>query len=436
TTKDNPVQDEKLVEKKKMEKEVWATKKGELTKVAISNLRWENPEAWEGTEAKLIAETTLKNGVAVKVKLLVNGKEIFTGGGNVASGKLSFSWTVCECGIGEGAGVPEQVTVSAQAEADGKIFAAIGDLTARFLVSTDWENFSQDYKWGAFAVHSEFRQRFHAHAVEVEVESKVVKAWGGYLVKMTRAGISDKIDGCGFAGYRFGRVSGVGSLPNEYFDGEKWKKMPRGFVPQDGEYNAKAFVPLESNPVMEFFVGRKYGMEGHEEFVWPDTFADYSYDAPKYTKKRASWIKDTKTRWSGKFKLRSKGCVGQHKGAGGGHPVRLDFSMSLKERFEPHVIGLCPGNLRSNARCFFYGESRIAMAAHEVGHLVGLPDEYVGGAVDPTINGDGAVAGIDATTLMGQSLGNVKKRHFVNFAEMANRIAKKKTKTATDFVAS
>ena len=69
------------------------------------------------------------------------------------------------------------------------------------------------------------------------------------------------------------------------------------------------------------------------------------------------------------------------------------------------------------------------MAGHEVGHLVGLPDEYPGGAVDTAATGDGLKAGIDSTTLMGGDMltdatRKIKKRHYGNFLEMAKRIFK------------
>jgi hypothetical protein len=81
-------------------------------------------------------------------------------------------------------------------------------------------------------------------------------------------------------------------------------------------------------------------------------------------------------------------------------------------------------------RKMFYGEPRIAMGAHEVGHLLGQPDEYPGGAVDTAVNGDGTVDGIDGTTLMGsflndESKNQIKKRHYSNFSPMAELLMEK-----------
>ena len=54
------------------------------------------------------------------------------------------------------------------------------------------------------------------------------------------------------------------------------------------------------------------------------------------------------------------------------------------------------------------------------------PDEYVNGAVDTSLNDDGAVNGIDADSIMGQNLTKVKTRHYHGFVEMNKRIIKTK----------
>jgi hypothetical protein len=60
----------------------------------------------------------------------------------------------------------------------------------------------------------------------------------------------------------------------------------------------------------------------------------------------------------------------------------------------------------------FLGEPRLAVAAHEFGHHLANPDEYNGAKVDTSLNEDGAVNGIDPSSIMGAGLGAVKKRHF------------------------
>ena len=60
------------------------------------------------------------------------------------------------------------------------------------------------------------------------------------------------------------------------------------------------------------------------------------------------------------------------------------------------------------------------------------PDEYAGGAVDTSINGDGAVNGIDADSIMGQNLTKTKRRHYGPFGKLTAKLYKKKSgKTVT-----
>ncbi|MBC8070994.1 MAG: hypothetical protein IAG13_21900, partial [Deltaproteobacteria bacterium] len=76
------------------------------------------------------------------------------------------------------------------------------------------------------------------------------------------------------------------------------------------------------------------------------------------------------------------------------------------------LLIIADGNIRSNDSLFFLGEPRLDMAAHEFGHHMGNPDEYAGAVLDTSLNTDGAVAGIDANSIMGQNLSTVKKRHY------------------------
>ena len=99
------------------------------------------------------------------------------------------------------------------------------------------------------------------------------------------------------------------------------------------------------------------------------------------------------------------------------------------------VVLVAPENMRSNAVLWFMGDSRISVAAHETGHIMDNPDEYVGGAVDTSLNGDGAVNGIDANSIMGQNLAGVKLRHYHAFAATAAKLLNGKYSTTETYPA-
>jgi hypothetical protein len=74
-------------------------------------------------------------------------------------------------------------------------------------------------------------------------------------------------------------------------------------------------------------------------------------------------------------------------------------------------IVLAPNNGRSEANVWSLADTSM-MPSHEFGHHLGNPDEYAGANVDTSLNGDGAVNGIDANSIMGQNMTTVKVRHY------------------------
>jgi hypothetical protein len=391
-----------------------------------TKVRFEKPEGWIGAPVKVLADTDLEDGQEVHLRISIGDKTAVQVKAKAAGGKLEHVWTPCLCGIKEGKEEKLPESVSAQAELSyGKEKAvAAKPYTLKMVREADWETFSKDFSWNGFDVHSEYRLKLEGQSCKVNVKEKVVKAWGGYWVDMSRAGITGKAGGIPWDNYRWGRVDGKGMAPNQYYDGTQWKKMPAGFVPADGEYSALGFEKK----------GDKFVQVGGTA-EWPEKFKDYDYD--KYKDKRSRWIKDTHTRWSDKFKLRPASCSKGKDESGCGYGLDLTLELEKVETSGEHTIALCQGSWRSNAAVFFYGEGRIAMAAHEVGHLVGMPDEYAGGAIDTTQpDGDGLKGGIDDDSLMGANLTQVKKRHYATFSETAKRIWKGKTGAELEFSAA
>ena len=97
-------------------------------------------------------------------------------------------------------------------------------------------------------------------------------------------------------------------------------------------------------------------------------------------------------------------------------------TLTTVTRYNNDVILVGPGDYRSNASTFFMGDTRDGLAPHEIGHLMDNPDEYEHGAIDTSLNEDGATAGIDPDCIMGQNLTSVKKRHYHAFGIMLQRI--------------
>lgn len=210
-------------------------------------------------------------------------------------------------------------------------------------------------------------------------------------------------------------------VPAEYYDGSAWVALPAGFTPGATHYQAIGFYKSGSSFVSPSAPGGS----------WPETFADYNFNKSPYSTAREKWRKQIHSKWSGKFWLRRVGCVSDKSVACCRYGVDVRATFKEVKAHGSHVVILAPGNLRSNAALWFMGDTSN-VAAHETGHHMDNPDEYTGGAVDTSLSGDGAVAGIDSDSIMGQNLTKTKRRHYRSFAEMNGKLYKAKSgRTAT-----
>jgi hypothetical protein len=372
----------------------------------------------------VLADTGLADDKETTLKLTIGHKVVAEAKVKAKAGKLEYDYKSCLCGIDAKENkLPESVPVTAEFGLDGNKATSAKTFKLKVVKDADWEDFTKDYSWNNYTVHAVFRQKFDGLKCKIEVKEEVLKAWGGYRVKMTAVpGITGTAGGCPYAGYRWGRVHGAGMVPNKYHDGTAWQDMPGGWVPPDGQYTAIGIIKSG---------GKFIPVKGTGE--WPEAFTDYDYHT--HGNKRTSWINDTHTRFTHKFKLRPKTCPKAADKDGCGYSVELSLELKKVDAPTTYAISLVPGYGRSNAAIFFYGETRVAVAAHETGHLVGLPDEYANGATDTAQpDGDGLVSGIDSDSLMGTGLTKVKKRHQVNFLAMAKKLWKTKTGQDLDFV--
>lgn len=386
----------------------------------LANPAWNVEKARCGGKVKVSADSSLPDGTEVVIKFSTEELKCDEVKAKVQGGKVEHEWQVKGVGfaLNEEKKVLPEVKVFASIEHGGEKSAPEKPLLVQTPVKTEPLTFDKNYSWGIYSVHAKFTQKIWGKSQKVLVKKKVIKTWGATYVNMKDAGITDTIAGMPWAGHRWAKSKSGHMVPDWYWDGKKWKDIPDAVLADPQNFSAHPLVKK----------GEKYQHPGDAKFEWPETFKEYEFDAAVYANKRKAWIDDSNKRWSKVFKVRRKGCAADPKSGCCTYEVHVEFEMDKVEAYDNHTLCLAPGNLRSNAGLLFYGETRVAMAAHEVGHLVGLPDEYPGGAVDPAATGDGLTKGIDSTTLMGGDLSEpnnkIKKRHYSNFLEMAKRLGK------------
>jgi len=100
---------------------------------------------------------------------------------------------------------------------------------------------------------------------------------------------------------------------------------------------------------------------------------------------------------------------------GNDNPVTVHF-LSLAQQKEKKKKGYVSG-LRANTLNLYYPENNPGTFAHEVGHMMGFPDQYWYGVVEGAsmdANGQPQASGsfpIDDDSIMGQNMGKAKKEH-------------------------
>lgn len=219
------------------------------------------------------------------------------------------------------------------------------------------------------------------------------------------------------SGHRWARPKGTNQEePAEYYDGKEWLALPDGFDPDgvDSVNHSSLSGAVGFGKIGNFYTSNRG--------VWPEPFPDYDFDSPEHKAKRDAWIARTNEIWSYRFRFRRKGCKSRAPTRCCLYTIRVRLEFNVVELPGNDVVVVCPEALRSNAHTFFMGDPLLEMAAHEAGHHMFNPDEYPTGAFDPTVNGDGAVGGIDPTTLMGSNTEVVKKRHYKAALEMLARL--------------
>lgn len=245
-----------------------------------------------------------------------------------------------------------------------------------------------------------FGMSVEAYTVRIEAKLDFVKGWGGEVVKLDAAvpaNTGGVIAGFAWQGYRWMRQSRTGP---QYWDGNGWVAVPAAFALADDNHFAVGFYKSGTTFTCQ------YGG------TWPDPFPDWNIHDTANQQRIQAWTQNIEATWSGKFDARRKECKGNDRRCCR-YAIRTTATFTEQPAFRAGLLVIAKGNIRSNDSLWFLGESRVAVAAHEFGHHLGNGDEYSGApSVDPSLNGDGAVNGIDPDSIMGQHLTQVKLRHF------------------------
>jgi type VI secretion system VgrG family protein len=169
---------------------------------------------------------------------------------------------------------------------------------------------------------------------------------------------------------------------------------------------------------------------------WPDPVAEWgrtSLDAlPGKLDSHRRYIMNE---WSHVFDIKRQECRSHD-------PQCCRYMVRCEVRFE-ETDSLAEGGIiiaesdsgRANGGVWPIDESDRTWA-HEFGHHFGNPDEYEDApTVDPTVNTDGATAGIDPDSIMGGDGLTVKRRHYNPICHMLSQLVQQETGKAYTYAA-
>jgi type VI secretion system VgrG family protein len=270
--------------------------------------------------------------------------------------------------------------------------------------------------------YKRFDLRVSNHEVRVGGTIEYTRGWIFYIIRLddlVPEGTGGIIGGKyhGSKDWRYCKPIDADEGGYVYWNGGAWVDVPKSFSDPIGTKLYGMAVWREGDKVKTQF-GKK---------AWPDPvpgrWTDEVIHSPEAVAygfpERADQVESTlrwwaeliSDYWSGQMDLERVECRGRAPDCCR-HPVRCDVNFEETDAKGQGII-LAQNYARANASAWPY-ESDYETVLHEYGHHLGNPDEYEGAtSVDPTVNGDGAKAGIDEHGLMGCG-GDVFRRRYYN----------------------
>jgi type VI secretion system secreted protein VgrG len=297
-----------------------------------------------------------------------------------------------------------------------------GPLHLRFL--TDLPSLRWTKRWGRFDV------RLEDHTVVIGGSIPYTLGWMHYIIALDDTVPEDTGGLLGHKHYgrdcwrhckKLRKGGGKGGLV--YWDGGAWKPVPNTWSDDLGTKLYGQAVWREHGQVKQQFAG----------LAWPDEVPEWSRGALQDKQGVLALIKEMiEYQWTGTFDLKREQCQGSDPRCCR-HSIRCEVSFVEVDRHANGII-LTENDGRANASAWPLEMDDIT-AAHEFGHHLGNPDEYPGArSVDPTVNGDGATAGIDPDGLMGSG-GDLRRRYYKYVCEALAQLVVQHTGQAFTFVA-
>ncbi|MCA9699609.1 MAG: hypothetical protein KC431_18930, partial [Myxococcales bacterium] len=244
-----------------------------------------------------------------------------------------------------------------------------------------------------------------AMAYTIKLGSLVPEDTGG-LIGGTFDGSSD---------WRYARRRGA-SNDLDYWDGVAWRPVPQGFNDPFGTRLSGIGLWEEGGKVRT-----QYG-----KLSWPDPLPAWEPSSLEVlARNRERWSISIGKFWSKPFDLVRDQCRG-HEPRCCRYPIVVDVSFFEAEHRWKKVVVVSENEARANDGAWpMHADDRTVI--HEFGHHLGNPDEYFGAStVDPQINGDGAILGIDRESIMGR--GNLpRRRHFTAIATALSALVLRET---------